>query len=358
MWIAQIAPLWEPVPPSGYGGVELAVSLLTEELVRRGHEVTLFASGDSKTRATLCAPCSYSLRQDSGVKDYRAFEVLQLSQAYGKLHQFDILHSHVDHSALALAELVKTPTLHTLHHMFTPETELVFNQFAHQPYVSVSEAQRNPCPRLNYISTVHNGIDPAAYPFRATAQRPAYLAFVGRMSREKGPHLAIQVAKEAGLPLLMAGKVDASNRDFFHDVLHPQIDGKQITYLGEVSRAEKNELLGGALATLCPITRPQPFGLGMIESMACGTPVLAMRQGAAPELVAHGQTGFLANEVTEMVDFIGPASLLSRANCREHVVNQFSVQRMVDRYEAAYRQVIDERMASNGKLKSAPVLVA
>ncbi|MBD2100216.1 glycosyltransferase family 4 protein [Leptolyngbya sp. FACHB-261] len=355
MRIAQIAPLWERVPPPGYGGVELVVGLLTDELVRRGHEVTLFASGDSATRAQLCSVHPRALRLDPEVKEYSVYEMMQLSRAYGQASEFDVIHSHVGYAAMQLAEFVNTPTVHTLHGVFTPDGERLFKQFSHQAFLTISEAQREPRLGLNYISTVYNGIDPDAYPFRAAPQNPPYLAFVGRISPEKGPHLAIQVAREAGLPLLMAGKVDAVDRDYYHDVIHPLIDGKQITYLGEVTHQEKAELLGGALATLFTITWREPFGLVMVESMACGTPVLAMRMGSAPEVIAHGKTGFLVNDPQEMVDLIEPTSRLSRSTCREHVLSRFCVRSMVDGYEAAYRQVIAERAERNGKLSSPPV---
>ena len=352
MRIAQVAPLWERVPPPAYGGTELVVALLTDELVRRGHEVTLFASGDSISLAKLESVHPQAVRLDKTVKEYPIYEMLQLSRVYERASEFDIIHSHVGCSALPYVNLVKTPTVHTLHGVFTPDNEKLFVHARQQPYISISDAQREPRLNLNYVATVYNGIDVNTYEFNPHPSEPPYLAFLGRLSPEKGPHLAIEIAKRSGWRLKMAGKVDVVDRDYFEREIKPQIDGKQIEYLGEADHTQKNELIGGAVATLFPITWREPFGLVMIESMATGTPVIAMELGSTPEVIDHGKTGFLCHSVEECIAAIDKAAQLNRYACREHVCNHFSVERMTDGYEAVYQQILAERFAQNGHLQS------
>lgn len=348
MRIAQIAPLWERVPPPAYGGTELVVGLLTEELVRRGHEVTLFASGDSVTTARLESVHPFALRQDKSVQEGAIYEMLQLSRAYERASEFDIIHSHMGCAALPYGNLVKTPTVHTLHGVFTPDNEKLFEYARYQPYVSISNAQRNSHLGLNYVGTVYNGIDPNTYDFHPQPNSQPYLAFLGRISPEKGPHHAIAIAKRAGWTLKMAGKIDPVDRNFFEQEVKPFIDGKQIQYLGEANHAQKSEIMGGAVATLFPITWREPFGLVMIESMVVGTPVIAIAKGSTPEVIAHGKTGFLCNTVDECVEAIQPASQLNRQVCREYVLSRFTAQQMADGYEAIYQQVLAERFSQNG----------
>ncbi|MBD2314707.1 glycosyltransferase family 4 protein [Desertifilum sp. FACHB-1129] len=349
MRIAQVSPLVERVPPPAYGGIEQIVSLLTDELVRRGHEVTLFASGDSITSAQLESVHPRALRLDSSVKEYGIYDMLQLSQVYERASEFDIIHSHMGCATLPYAQLVKTPTVHTLHGIFTPDNEKLFTHARRQPYVSISNAQREPRLNLNCVATVYNGIDLSQYTFRAQPENPPYLAFLGRLSPEKGPHIAIEIAKRSGWHLKMAGKVDAVDVDYFENVIKPEIDGRQIEYFGEVTQSEKAALLEGAVATLFTITWREPFGLVMVESMASGTPVIGMRMGSAPEVIAHGQTGFLCDNIEEAIAAIDQVSQLNRHDCREHVQNRFSVQKMVDGYEAVYQQLLAERFSLNGK---------
>lgn len=349
MRIAQVSPLVERVPPPAYGGIEQIVSLLTDELVRRGHEVTLFASGDSITSAQLESVHPRALRLDSSVKEYGIYDMLQLSQVYERASEFDIIHSHMGCATLPYAQLVKTPTVHTLHGIFTPDNEKLFTHARRQPYVSISNAQREPRLNLNCVATVYNGIDLSQYTFRAQPENPPYLAFLGRLSPEKGPHIAIEIAKRSGWYLKMAGKVDAVDVDYFENVIKPEIDGRQIEYFGEVTQSEKAALLEGAVATLFTITWREPFGLVMVESMASGTPVIGMRMGSAPEVIAHGQTGFLCDNIEEAIAAIDQVSQLNRHDCREHVQNRFSVQKMVDGYEAVYQQLLAERFSLNGK---------
>lgn len=340
MRIAQIAPLWERVPPFRYGGTELIVSLLTEELVQRGHEVTLFASGDSITTAHLKSVHERALRLDENIKEPGLYEQMSLAQIYHQAHHFDIIHSHVGCAALPYCGFVKTPTVHTMHGIFTPDNEKMFRQFAWQPYISISEAQREPRLGLNYIHTVYNGIDLEVYPFQAEPDQPTYLAFVGRLSPEKGPEEAIKIARATGLPLKMAGKVDPVDREYYHQKLKPLIDGEQIQYFGEVSHEEKAKLLAGATVTLFPITWREPFGLVMIESMATGTPVVGMALGSVPEVIAHGKTGYICHTLEEMIQAVPEAMKLDRQACRAYVSQRFSVKSMVNEYERAYQMVL------------------
>ena len=343
MRIAQIAPLWERVPPFRYGGTELIVSLLTDELVRRGHEVTLFASGDSITKAQLEFVHEQALRLDKKVKEPVLYEQMMLAKVYHQAHHFDIIHSHVGCAVLPYCSFVKTPTIHTMHGIFTPDNEKMFRQFAWQPYISISEAQREPRLGLNYVHTVYNGIDTSVYRFQEQPSQPPYLAFVGRLSPEKGPAGAIEIARTLGLPLKMAGKIDAVDRDYYNEKLQPLIDGEQIQYLGEVSHEEKVELLAGATVTLFPITWREPFGLVMIESMATGTPVVGMALGSVPEVIANGKTGFVCGTLEKMIEAVPQAMKLDRKTCRDYVVSRFSVEAMVDEYERAYQMVLSGR---------------
>lgn len=350
MRIAQVAPLWERVPPPAYGGIELVVSHLSDELVRRGHEVTLFASGDSLSLAKLESVHPYALRLDPAVKEYSIYEMLQLSQVYERADEFDIIHSHMGCAALPYANFVNTPTVHTLHGVFTPDNEKMFAHARRQRFVSISHAQREQRLELNYVATVYNGIDPLNYQFYARPDDPPYLAFLSRLSPEKGPHLAIEIAKRAGWRLKIAGKIDAVDRAFFDNAVKPHIDGEQIEYLGEANQAQKSIIMGGAVATLFPITWQEPFGLVMTESMATGTPVIAMALGSTPEVILHGKTGFLCHTVEDCIAAIDRIPEIDRAACREHVINQFSVQRMVDGYEAVYHAILAETFAQNGHL--------
>ncbi|HAX75044.1 MAG TPA: glycosyl transferase [Cyanobacteria bacterium UBA11372] len=352
MRIAQIAPLWERVPPPAYGGIELVVSLLTDELVRRGHEVTLFASGDSITLANLESVHPRALRLDPSVKEFGIYEMLQMSRVYEQASEFDIIHSHMGCAALPYVNLVKTPTVHTLHGIFTPDNEKMFTYAKKQPYVSISNTQREPRLGLNCVATVYNGIDVDSYEFYPQPDQPPYLAFLGRISPEKGTHHAIEIAKQVGLPLKMAGKVDVVDVEYYESEIKPHIDGEQIQYLGEANHAQKNELMGRAIATLFPITWREPFGLVMIESMASGTPVIAMKLGSTSEVIADGKTGFLCNSIAECVSAVRRVEEINRNDCRKHVVNRFSVQKMTEGYEAVYQQILAEKFAQNGRLRS------
>ncbi|MDB9446736.1 glycosyltransferase family 4 protein [Anabaena sp. CS-542/02] len=350
MRIAQVAPLLERVPPPAYGGIELVVGLLTDELVRRGHEVTLFASGDSITLAKLVSAHPRALRLDPEVKEPNIYEMLQLGFVYERAKEFDIIHSHVCCSALPYANLIKTPTVHTLHGIFTPDNEKMFQYAKHQPFVSISQSQRELRLGLNYVATVYNGIDVNSYKFHPQPDNPPYLAFLGRISPEKGTHLAIAIAQKTGWHLKIAGKIDAVDREYFEQEVKPHIDGQQIEYLGEANHTQKNALMGGAVATLFPITWREPFGLVMVESMAAGTPVIAMKLGSTVEIIKHGKTGFLCNNVVDFIEAIDQVKQLDRYVCREYVNQHFSLQHMTDGYEAVYQQILAGQSAKHGQI--------
>lgn len=350
MKIAQIAPLWERVPPPAYGGIELVVGLLTDELVARGHEVTLFASGDSITSAKLESVHPQALRLDPSIKECGIYEMLQLAQVYERAGEFDLIHSHMGCAALPYGNLTKTPTVHTLHGIFTPDNEKMFSYAKSQPFVSISNAQREERLGLNHVATVYNSVDVSSHHFFPTADEPAYLAFLGRISPEKGPHHAIEIARATGIPLKMAGKVDPFDVDYFEEVIKPQIDGELIQFLGEANHFMKNELMGRAIATLFPITWREPFGLVTIESMAAGTPVIAMNLGSVPEIVVDGVSGFICNTVAECVAAVAKIPQIDRAECRAYVDRRFGVEQMVSGYEAVYHKLVADKFARNGRL--------
>lgn len=341
MRIAQIAPLWEATPPATYGGTEQVVSLLTERMVQLGHEVTLFASGDSRTHARLISTIDASLRQK---KVYATtYEDLRLLEAvFERSDEFDIIHNHLGALALPFAKLSSTPVITTLHGAFKPRTFRDFiSAHAQLPYISISDYQRTGCPNLNYVRTIYHGLNLKVIAPSLSFQDKNYLAFLGRFSAEKGPDLAIQVAKATGQKLIMAGKIDPVDREFFRESVEPHIDGQQIQFIGELNFQEKIKFLSQARATLCPITWPEPFGLVLIESMACGTPVLALRDGSIPEIIRHEKTGFIADSVEEMISQLGQVNEIDRRVCRHHVESRFSVERMVDNHLETYGLLVE-----------------
>jgi glycosyltransferase involved in cell wall biosynthesis len=348
MKIAQIAPLAEPVPPDGYGGTERVVASLVDELVLRGHEVTLFASGDSHTKAALVAATPRSLRRDPSRRDagsttWLGPHIAELGMAFGRADDFDVIHSHVDVLAFPIARLSPTPTVHTIHgRLDVPDVAPVFAEFTELPLVSISEAQREPVRDLglHWVATVHHGVKLEEYPY---SPRPGpYLAFVSRLSEEKRPDLAIAVATRAGIPLKIAGKVDDNDREYFERVLRPLLRHPLVEFLGEIDETTKREVMAGALALLFPIEWLEPFGLVMIEAMAAGTPVIARPRGAVPEIVLPGRTGFVAETVDELVEAVRRVETIDRAACRADVEARFSVRRMVDDYEAVYRRTVSQ----------------
>jgi len=340
--IAQIAPLYERIPPELYGGTERVVSYVTEELVRRGHEVTLFASGDSQTAATLVPGCPQALRL-AGKPELGAFLQLPLlSDVYETASsRFDVIHSHVDYWSFPFARLINVPTVSTMHgRLNIDELHPVYARYRSAPLVSISNAQRQPLPLMNWITTIYHGLPGDMLHFNP--DRGKYLAFLGRISPEKRPDIAIDVARRAGIPFKMAAKVDVVDRDYFEAVIKPRLSPPDVEYIGEISESEKSEFLGNALALLFTIDWPEPFGLTMIEAMACGTPVLARPCGSVPEVLTPGVTGFIADSVDEMVAAIGKLDTLSREDCRREFESRFTVEIMVDQYEQVYRRLIEE----------------
>ena len=335
--IAQVAPLYERVPPYLYGGTERVVSYLTDELVRRGHDVTLFASGDSETTAKLVAHVPSALRLASEPIDALSAHVIELGAVFKRADEFDIVHCHVDYLAFPFGRLVATPVLHTLHgRLDLPFLRSVFREFPEARVVSISDAQRKPVTDLHvsWVATVHHGLPIDRYSFSAGGGD--YLAFLGRVSPEKRLDLAIAVAKRVGLPLRVAAKVDAPDRAYFERDIAPLLDDPLVEFIGEIGDAEKPAFLGGARALLFPIDWPEPFGLVMIEAMACGTPVIARLCGSVPEIINPGRTGFIADTVDEMVDAVKRVDTIDRAACRRWVEERFSAVRMADDYERVY----------------------
>ena len=315
MRIAQVAPLWESVPPKLYGGTERIVSYLTEELVRLGHDVTLFASGDSVTTARLESVCNHALRLNKGIFNRDAPMMMLMEQALGKPSDFDIIHSHLDFLGFPLARRNPTPTVTTFHgRLDLPELQPVFREYAEMPMVSISDAQRKPVSWANWQATVYHGLPRDLYGLHPNPG--GYLAFLGRIAPEKRPDHAIEIAKRVGIPLRIAAKVDPADQKYFHAEIEPLLSDPLIEYLGEITDAEKNEFLGNAMALVCPYDWPEPFGLVLIEALACGTPVLAYRRGSIPEIIEDGVTGFVCEGLDEMTAAIQRIPEIDRRRCR------------------------------------------
>lgn len=355
MRIAQIAPLWERVPPVRYGGTELVIHLITEELVKRGHEVTLFATADSETSARLVSTIPKPFREYFDISqliptsnEVSMHQLKLLGQLLRQAGEFDIIHNHTAFQAIPFVDLCPTPMLTTIHSIFEPPTlkELLL-EHRHLPYVSISDYQRTGCPELNYVDTVYHGLNLDYFSPSFSSEKKGYLAFLGRFSPEKGAHLALKAAKETGWPLILAGKINSWEQDFFDAEIKPHLDGKNYKMIGEVDLSEKNDLLRNAAATLFPIQWAEPFGLVMIESMACGTPVIAFKNGSVPEVIDHGVSGLIVNTYDEMVQAIRDIDHLHRETVYECAVKRFTVDRMVDNYVTLYQQLIDSHQGSS-----------
>jgi glycosyltransferase involved in cell wall biosynthesis len=338
MRIAQIAPLTESVPPRLYGGTERVVSFLTEELVAMGHDVTLFASGDSCTSAELAAVWPCALRFDTALRDAIAPHMLMLEQVSRRADEFDVLHCHLDYWPFSLFGRQATPFLTTLHgRLDLPELQAVYDCFPDVPLVSISDTQRLPIPNGNFIATVQHGLPKGLLtPAPAT---PSYLAFLGRICPEKRPDRAIRIAREVGIKLKIAAKVDRVDETYFRDVIRPMIDGHHVELIGEINDAEKPDFLSGAIALLVPIDWPEPFGLVMIEAMACGTPVIAFNRGSVPEIIEHGVTGLIVQDESEAIAAVDQARKLSRAVVRREFERRFTAKRMAEDYLVLYRSL-------------------
>ena len=337
MRIAHVSPLYERVPPRLYGGTERVVYNLVEEQVRRGHEVTLFASGDSRTSGMLAAAIPRALRLDQTLSDPLAPHIIEMAQVFERAEEFDLIHCHVDYLAFPFSRLVSTPTVHTLHgRLDILDLRPVMSHFDTVPLVSISDAQRRPLEDLDlaWAGTVHHGLQLDTYP--PGAGHGGYLAFLGRISPEKRPDLAIAAAKLAGMPLKIAAKVDPVDRVYFEEDIEPLLAHPLIEYVGEIGEQDKPAFLGGAAGLLFPIDWPEPFGLVMIEALACGTPVIARPFGSVPEVIVPGRSGFIADTVEEMAEAARHLDRIDRGACRREAEVRFSVERMVDGYEAIY----------------------
>jgi glycosyltransferase involved in cell wall biosynthesis len=346
MKIAQVSPLYESVPPKGYGGTERVVSYLTEELVRLGHDVTLFASGDSVTRAKLVAPCERSLRLDDRCVDLLAPHILMLEQVFQRAAGFDMIHFHIDYLHYPFSRHHDCPRVTTLHgRLDVPALQPLYREFNDQPLISISNDQRRPLPGVQWVGTVYHGLPLDLHTLRRKPGK--YLAFLGRISPEKRVDRAIQIALQTGLPLKVAAKVDGADRHYYESQIKPLLEraGPHVEFLGEVGGKAKDEFLGGAYALLFPIDWPEPFGLVMIEAMACGTPVIAFRNGSVPEVIDHGVTGFVVESVDEAVAAVGRVGELSRVRCRQVFEERFSVARMTRDYLTLYERLIEQRAA-------------
>ena len=338
MRIAQVAPLFERVPPDQYGGTERVVSYLTEELVARGHTVTLFASGDSVTQARLVAGWEQSLRLHAPSVDPVAVHVAMLSRVYERAKEFDVIHCHTDYLTLPFTRGAGVPTVLTLHgRLDLREVHPLYRSFPNVSYVSISTAQREPVEGLKWAATVHHGMPRDLYSPDERLQR-THLLFLGRISTEKAPDAAIQVAVRAGVPIKIAAKVDRGDRQYFEDVVRPLLDHPLVDFLGEVDDEAKGRLLSQALALIFPIDWPEPFGMVVIESLACGTPVIARRRGSIPELVTHGKTGIVCDDEEEMVAAVAQAAALDRRDCRAEFERRFTVEKMADAYLRVYER--------------------
>jgi glycosyltransferase involved in cell wall biosynthesis len=348
MRIAQVAPLFESVPPRLYGGTERVVSYLTEELVRRGHDVTLFASGDSSTRATLVPVVERAMRFETARRDVLGAEFIrQLGMVFARAADFDVIHCHVDYLAFPFDALTPTPTVHTIHgRLDLPHLAPVYRQFRAVPLVSISDAQRAPLDSLGvrWVGTVYHGLPVERYAFEPVDR--GYLAFLGRLAPEKQADLAIEIARRVGLPLRIAAKVDPTDQQYFDQVIAPLLDDPLVEFLGEIGDADKADFLGGARGLLFPIDWPEPFGLVMIEAMACGTPVIARPCGSVPEIVVPGRTGFLGDTLVELAEAVKRLDEIDRAECRRHVERRFSAGRMAEEYEGVYRRLGIRRRAA------------
>jgi glycosyltransferase involved in cell wall biosynthesis len=345
MRIGVVAPVWVSVPPEGYGGTELVVSLLVEELVARGHDVTLFASGDSRTKAALRSAFDVA-------PTHRLWEIepdaLHVGTAYGYAAEayesgegFDLIHDHTDYLGVAFGGCIPTPVLHTVHTPLDEDRRLFLERFRDDVYLSaVSDHQMSECPKLPWRGRVYDAVDIESFTF--SERKGDYLLSIGRISAGKGTDLAIEVALRTHTPLVLAGRVHPRDSAFFTERVLPHIDGDRVSFLGEIPGDRKRELLAGARALLMPVREPEPFGLVSVEAMASGTPVVGAPRGAVPEVVLDGETGFLVDDVDSMVDAVTRVDEIDPARCRRHVEERFLPGTMVDGYEAIYRELLAE----------------
>jgi len=337
--IAQISPLTEAVPPKLYGGTERVISWLTEELVALGHDVTLFASGDSTTAARLEPMWPRALRLDGSVRDPNALHMTMIEKVCRRAGEFDLLHFHLDYYPFSAMSRQPTPFLTTLHgRLDLPEHEPVFSTFSAIPVVSISHAQRRPALQARWAGTVHHGMPETL--LKPEPAKASYLAFLGRISPEKRVDRAVHIAERCGLPLKVAAKVDPVDQDYFNENIRPLFAKPHVDFIGEIADAQKSEFLSGAIALIVPIDWPEPFGLVMIEAMACGAPVIAFNRGAAPELVEDGVTGFVVEDEISAVGAVHQLARLSRETIRKRFEERFTARRMAREYLKIYRELL------------------
>jgi glycosyltransferase involved in cell wall biosynthesis len=358
MRIAQVAPLIESVPPKHYGGTERIVAYLTEELVRVGHKVTLFASGDSVTSAELVPVCRRSFRQNKRATDYLSREVLLMDHVMQRSGEFDVVHFHTGCLHYLISRHLTVPHVTTLHgRLDTPELLRLYERFRDMPMISISNSQRTPWPCANWQGTIYHGLPKDL--FRFHPEPGNYLAFLGRASPEKRVDRAIEIAKRVGMPLKIAAKVDRADRRYFKQEIEPLLNDPLIEWVGEISDKDKDEFLGNAYALLFPIDWPEPFGLVMIESMACGTPVIAYECGSVPEVMEDGVTGFIVRDLDGAVKGVNGIRDLSRARCREVFEKRFAAERMANDYLEIYNRLVasDVERTQPNLSTSTPALV-
>ena len=345
MKIAQIAPLWIPIPPLTYGGTEYVISLLTEELVKRGHDVTLFATGDSKTSANLVPVWPKSLWRAKLATPHAAFSLLY-HEILSRQNEFDIIHDHCEFYTAPFSKFLKPPIISTVHHPMYEEMIILFKKFPNINYVAISKNQKRTASGVNFTKIIYNGIPLERYIFQEKPKN--YLLWISKITREKGISQAIEVAKKTGEKLIIAGIIPKEQQDYFEYRVQPMIDGKQIQFVGAANFEKKVELFRNAKALLYPIQRSEPFGLVVVESMACGTPVIAFKKGSMPELIRDGKTGFLVNTQTDMIAALKKINQIERIDCRRHVGRKFGLKKMVNKYEALYNTILKEKK-KNGK---------
>lgn len=342
MRIAQLASPIESVPPKGYGGTEIVVNLLTEELVAQGHEVTLFASGDSETKARLVSVIDHAIRVDQSIPQSRwaAYEIKTLLKLKEMESQFDIIHNHMNWQALAYLDQLKTPVVTTNHNPVRDYCKDIYFAYSHLPFVSISDAYRklNHGDKLNYVATVYNGINLDDYELANNRERK-YLLFLGRLSYDKGTKESIEIAKALNLPLKIAGKVDKRDKDYFDKEVAPHLSKGQIEFVGEVNLEQKNKLYKDAIAVTYPINFDEPFGLVMAEALACGTPVMAMDRGSVREVLSDGETAIICNSVDEIIKRFPEIEKIDPAKCRERIHNLFSNTKMINSYIDVYKSL-------------------
>ena len=350
MQIAQIAPLTEAIPPKLYGGTERVVHWLVEELVALGHEVTLFASGDSQTSAKLQSFWPRALRLDGSIRDPNALHMAMLEHVRRQASDFDFLHFHLDYYPFSLFSRQATPFLTTMHgRLDLPELQTVFDTFSDTPVVSISNAQRRPLPQARWVKTIHHGLPEKL--LTPMPVKPSYLAFLGRISPEKRVDRAIRIAEHCGIPLKIAAKIDRADRDYYEEEIHPMLASPNVEYIGEIGDKDKSAFLSGAVALLVPIDWPEPFGLVMIEAMACGTPVIAYNRGSVPEVIDEGVTGFIVEDEAGAMGAVDRLAHLSRPAIRRRFEERFTARRMALDYLSVYRS-LRERTAPHLRLVS------